>query len=90
MMKVEIYTMENCGYCQDAKKLLEENNYEYTENVIAGDFTCKASTEFINQLGTRLNTDRISVPVVFIDDVPIIGYVKLLDFMSKKNANQES
>ena len=84
MMKVEIYTMENCGYCQDAKKLLDENNYDYIEHMISGDFTSESSNALINQLGQRLNSDRISVPVVFMDDISIVGYIKLVDFLSKK------
>ena len=88
-MKVEIYTMENCGYCQEAKKLLSENNYDYIENIITDGFKDESSNAHINRLQTRLNSDRLSVPVVFIDDVSIVGYVRLQDFMSKKN-NSES
>lgn len=88
-MKVEIYTMENCGYCQEAKKLLSENNYDYIEHVIIDNFDDISSNATINQLQQRLNSDRLSVPVVFIDDVSIVGYVRLQDFMSKKN-NSES
>jgi glutaredoxin len=90
MMKVEIYTMENCGYCQESKKLLSENNYDYIEYTITDDFTSESSNALINELGKRLNTDRISVPVVFIDDVPVVGYTRLTDYMAKKNTNQES
>jgi len=84
-MKVEIYTMENCGYCQEAKKLLSENNYDYIEHVINDNFDDVSSNATINQLQQRLNSDRLSVPVVFIDDISIVGYVRLQDFMSKKN-----
>lgn len=77
-MKVEIYTMENCGYCQESKKLLEGNNYSYTEHILNED-----STDIILHLQKRLNTEQIILPITFIEDTSIVGYFKLADFISK-------
>jgi len=84
-MIAEIYTMENCGYCQESKKLLEENNYNYTEHIIT-----EESTNTISTLQERLKTEQIIVPVIFIEGVSIVGYFGLVDFMAKKKINQGS
>jgi glutaredoxin len=80
-MKVEIYTMENCGYCQESKKLLNENNYNYIEHIINDE----SANLMVNQLQERLNTENIIVPVIFIENTSIIGYFGLVDFMAKQN-----
>ena len=35
-LTIKIYTTKTCGYCFLAKKLLERNNYTYTEIDISG------------------------------------------------------
>jgi glutaredoxin len=83
-MKIEIYTMENCVYCQESKKLLEENNYDYVEHMI----TEENSPSMIKFLQERLNIENIILPVFFIEDTfkyNIIGYFGIVDFIAKKN-----
>jgi glutaredoxin len=79
-MTIEIYTMENCGYCQESKKLLTENNYNYIEHVLNED-----SIDMILYLQKRLNTEQIILPITFIEDTSIVGYFRLADFISKTN-----
>ena len=80
-MKVEIYTMENCGYCLESKKLLDENNYSYTEHILNEE----SANVIVKHLQEKLNTENIIVPVTFIEDTSIVGYFGLVDFMAKKN-----
>lgn len=80
-MTVEIYTMENCSYCQESKKLLDENNYIYTEHILNEE----SANTIVKHLQEKLNTDNIIVPVTFIEDASIVGYFGLVDFMTKKN-----
>ena len=80
-MKVEIYTMENCGYCQESKKLLDKHNYNYTELIINDE----SANVIVKQLQERLNTENVIVPVVFIENTSIVGYFGLVDFISKQN-----
>jgi glutaredoxin len=85
-MKVEIYTMENCGYCQESKKLLDENNYSYTEHML----TDENANVIVKQLQERLETEHIIVPVIFIDNTSLIGHFSLVDFIeNKKNKSRK-
>lgn len=84
-MNAEIYTMENCTYCQESKKLLEENNYNYTEHILT-----EESANTISTLQERLKIEQIIVPVIFIEGNSIVGYFGLVDFMAKKKINQGS
>ena len=80
-MNVEIYTMENCGYCEESKKLLKENNYEYNEHILNDE----NANVIVKHLREKLNTENIIVPVTFIEDTSIIGYFGLVEFIAKKN-----
>ena len=78
-MKVELYSMENCEYCREAKKLLNEHNYTYIEHVLNAD-----SANVILYLQKRLNTEQIILPITFIEDTSIVGYFGLADFLLGK------
>jgi len=60
MVKVEIYTGPYCGYCQQAKNLLDLKGVEYTEYSTFMDVGRR--TEMIERAG-----GRTSVPQIFID-----------------------
>ncbi|WP_227134302.1 glutaredoxin 3 [Halorubellus salinus] len=64
---VEVYTKENCGYCDKAKALLDEKGVEYEEINVTGD------EDAFEEMVERAN-GRQTAPEVFIDDELIGGW----------------
>ena len=64
--KVEIYTWDNCPYCQRTIQLFESKNIKYTRYRIDGDNLAR------EKMSLRTNGKR-SVPQVFIDNQHIGG-----------------
>lgn len=69
MKNIEVYTIDNCGYCQAAKKLLTERGLTFREININGDQT--KIQELISKTGHR------TMPQIFIDNKFIGGYAEL-------------
>jgi len=70
---IEIYSMDNCPYCEKAKDLLFKNNLSYLELKLNCDFNKQI-------LATRLNiepTEKITLPQIFLDNDNIGGYNEL-------------
>jgi glutaredoxin 3 len=72
MPQVEIYTSSTCGYCKQAKKLLENKNVSYDEKVV------DANPEVIAEAVKR-SGGRRTVPQIFIDDQHLGGYDELYE-----------
>lgn len=66
MAKVEIYTSPFCGYCAQAKKLLEKKGVAFEEIDV---FMAKGARETM----TERAGGKTSVPQIFIDDESIGG-----------------
>lgn len=66
MVKVVVYTKENCPYCNMAKQLLTAKKVSFDE--IRVDSDTQKLAEMI-----RLSNRR-TVPQIFINDQPIGGY----------------
>ena len=65
-MKVEIYSKDNCGFCDMAIRMAEANNLEFTVKKLDEDFTRE-------ELMESVPTAR-SFPVVIIDGEYIGGF----------------
>jgi glutaredoxin len=64
-MKLELYTTDNCQYCNVVKMILKENNVEYTEYNVSNDEVRRE--EMIKLTGMR------KVPVVRNGDRFVVG-----------------
>lgn len=75
-MKTLIYTTATCPYCIQAKRLLQEQGYTYTE--IRVDLDDAEREKMIARSGRR------TVPQIFIDDQHIGGFDDLYAYFKKK------
>ncbi|MGA9401778.1 glutaredoxin 3, partial [Haladaptatus sp.] len=65
--RVEMYTKENCSYCEKAKDLLDEKGVEYETYNVTGD------DELFEEMVERAD-GRKTAPEVFVDDELIGGW----------------
>jgi len=70
-LKVEIYTKNNCIWCDRAKLLLDSKNIEFKEIDLSDD---QKREKFYNSIGENVKT----VPQIYIDDLRIGGYQDLV------------
>ena len=70
-MKAEIYSKDNCSFCDRAKTLLKQKNIDYSEFKIGVNLTRE-------QFFERFPNAR-TVPQIVIDDVDIGGYDQLVN-----------
>jgi glutaredoxin 3 len=70
-LKVEIYTKNNCIWCDRAKLLLDSKDIEFKEIDLSDDQTRE---KFYNSIGENVKT----VPQIYIDDLRIGGYQDLV------------
>ena len=79
-MNIEIYTRPGCGYCTNAKRLLDSKNLSYTE------YDVYALPKNLAELQKR--TDGRTYPQVFIENESIGGFTELLAHDKAGNFNQ--
>ena len=70
-MKVEIYTKNNCIWCDRAKILLNSKDIEFKEIDLSDD---QKREKFYNSIGENVKT----VPQIYIDNLRIGGYQDLV------------
>jgi glutaredoxin 3 len=70
-LKVEIYTKNNCIWCDRAKLLLDSKDIEFKEIDLSDD---QKRDKFYNSIGKNVKT----VPQIYIDDLRIGGYQDLV------------
>ena len=70
-MNVEIYTKNNCIWCDRAKLLLDTKEIEFKEIDLSDD---QKREKFYNSIGENVKT----VPQIYIDDIKIGGYQDLV------------
>ena len=70
-MKVEIYTKNNCIWCDRAKFLLDSKDIEFKEIDLSDD---QKREKFYNSIGENVKT----VPQIYIDNLRIGGYQDLV------------
>lgn len=71
MGKVTLYTTDPCGFCRNAKALLERRGVAYEEINLSKDADGRAT------LAQR--TGMMSFPQVIVDDRPLGGFRELLE-----------
>lgn len=76
-MKIEVYSKENCSWCDKAKSLLKLRKMEYTEIPFSATVT-KQTVEARAGDGVKINT----VPQIFIDDKHVGGYLQLVEYLA--------
>ncbi len=76
MQNTLIYTTATCPYCVQAKRLLQERGYTYTE--IRVDLDDAEREKMIARSGRR------TVPQIFIDDQHIGGFDDLYAYFKNK------
>ena len=79
-MNIEIYTRPGCGYCTNAKRLLDSKNLSYAE------YDVYALPKHLAALQKR--TDGRTYPQVFIENKSIGGFSELLAHDKAGNFNQ--
>jgi len=72
MPEIEIYTSSTCGYCKQAKKLLESKDVTYDEKVV------DANPQVIAEAVKRSGGKR-TVPQIFINGQHVGGYDELAE-----------
>jgi glutaredoxin len=77
-MTIQIITREDCSYCGDAKALLSEEGYSYTEKLIGHDIQ--------REEVLALYPGRKILPVVVIDDRCIGGFSELQEWIASHAA----
>ena len=70
-MKIDIYTKDNCIWCDRAKFLLDSKELAYTEIDLSDD---SLRDDFYLKLGDNVKT----VPQIFIDSKRVGGYQDLV------------
>ena len=70
-MKVEIYTKNNCIWCDRAKLLLDSKDIEFKEFDLSDN---QKREKFYNSIGENVKT----VPQIYIDNLRIGGYQDLV------------
>ena len=76
-LKIELYSRDNCEWCEFAKDLLATHNLLYTEYKFGVDYT-----KDILKLRLGLSDDApLTVPQIFINDKAVGGFNDLKSFL---------
>lgn len=75
-MQVDIYSKENCSYCDMAKKLLDNKSIPFNEYKIGKDLSRDRFFEIFPFAKT--------VPQILFDGVVIGGYTELVNRLNEK------
>ena len=76
MKKILIYSSLICPYCIAAKRLLENENLEYSEIIVD-------NNENNRKKMTKLANGKSSVPQIFFDDFHVGGFDDLKEIYDK-------
>ena len=76
MKKILIYSSLICPYCIAAKRLLENENLEYSEIIID-------NNENNRKKMIKLSNGKSSVPQIFFDDLHVGGFDNLKEIFDK-------
>ena len=78
-MKAIVWSKDNCTYCDQAKKLLEEKGIEFEEKKIGHGYTLENLLEVVPNARTA--------PQIFLDDNYVGGFMELKEKMINYNSN---
>ena len=68
--KIIVYSSNNCGYCDKAKKLLDQKGLSFEE------INIQVQPQFREEMILKSNGKR-TVPQIFINDIHIGGFEEL-------------
>ena len=74
---IDIYTKVDCSYCMQAKAYMHKHRIAYNEHVIGRDLTREEFLEKFPQAKT--------VPLVFLDNRLLGGYINLVEHFGGEN-----
>ena len=83
--RVTIYTLSYCGYCKDAKSLLNEHNIKYNEFEIDNNPDNEQRLLDHYKKVNKKNMDRILVPQIFVKNIYIGGLDDLQGTFNNNN-----
>lgn len=69
-MKIEVYSKDNCVFCDKAKSLLDKHSKQYTSHKLDQDFTRDEIIEMF--------PDARTFPIIVVDGTWIGGYNELV------------
>jgi glutaredoxin len=72
-MNITVYSKPACQFCDKAKALLTQLDYEYTEKVVTKDISLE---ELFEELGKTVRT----IPQIVIDENHIGGFNELREY----------
>ena len=72
-MKIVIYTLDSCEFCDSTKKEFEKRSWDYTSHNLKHEDNKKALLELLPNAKT--------VPQIWIDDKHIGGYYELMTWI---------
>jgi len=75
-LKIEIFTKDNCIWCDRAKRLLNSVDFIYTEIDLSND---NDRQNFYKKVGEGVST----VPQIYIEDIRIGGYPELVNWFEE-------
>tara|TARA_B100001750_G_C15518422_1_gene609307 strand:- start:2797 stop:3033 length:237 start_codon:yes stop_codon:yes gene_type:complete len=75
-LKIEIFTKDNCIWCDRAKRLLNSVDFIYTEIDLSND---NDRQNFYKKVGEGVST----VPQIYIEDIRIGGYPELVNWLEE-------
>jgi len=78
-VNIELYTKDNCIYCQESKIFLTTKNIPFSEKKLGVDFTREMILE-------QFPTAR-TFPIVVVDGFNIGGYTNLREHVEKSSTN---
>ena len=78
-MKAIVWSKDNCTYCDQAKKLLEEKGIEFEEKKIGHGYTLENLLEVVPNARTA--------PQIFLGERYIGGFMELKEEMINYNSN---
>jgi glutaredoxin len=81
-MLVEIYTKEDCPYCQLAKTALASKNIQFTEQKLYKDFTREHILE-------KFPTAK-TFPIIVLDGFYIGGYNQLREYLEEQSRSNQT
>ena len=82
-MKIEVYSKNDCSWCERLKSLLDFHHIEYEEKSLNKGFTKEEIQERVGEL-KKINT----VPQFFVDGVYDGGYLEAVEFVAYDKFNE--
>ena len=78
MVEIEIYSKDNCVFCDKAKSMVKNLGFEYEEKMFGKDFN--TVEELYEAVGKQVRT----MPQILIDGKLIGGYNQLVEHFADK------